>query len=80
MNEIDITLEELLSEIQQLSFGQQNGFTTKEMGKHFNRDVRWCRKILGSLIEAGRAECIGTKRIIRIDGNGMSVPVYRFVK
>ena len=79
MSEIDITLDDLMAELQSLSEGKPDGFTMKEMSKHVGRHVQWCREAMQDLIENGRARYVGKRQKTRIDGAVGWVPVFQFI-
>ena len=79
MGKIDITLDEIILEMERLSAQSAEGFTMKEMSKHFGRHIQWCRDLMQELINLDKARCVGKKRKTRIDGGAGWVPVYEFI-
>ena len=79
MSSIGIKLDELLIEMERLAGESPDGFSAREMAKHYGRSVPWCRRKLRDLVEHEMVICSGQKRITRIDGGVGYIPVYRLV-
>lgn len=79
MSEINVTLDELLAELEKLSGESLEGFTTEEMSKRIKRSVPTCRAMLRVLVKNGKAKYVGRRRSRRIDGATFWIPVYQFV-
>ncbi len=74
-----LNLDELMVELERLNGDSPDGFTVREMAKHYGRTPRWAREKLQILVEASRVAHVGRKLITRIDGIPNRVPVYRLV-
>ena len=72
-----ITMEEWLSELEGLqNSSPQNGWTTMELAKVFNREHTWVRqKVIRPLLDSGRLGC-GMRRGTTIDGRTCQQPIY----
>ncbi len=74
-----VRLDELADELESLNNANSEGFTAREMAKHYDRTPRWAREKLQILVEANRVVFVGRRLITRIDGIANRVPVYKIV-
>ncbi len=72
-------LDELMDELESLNGANPEGFTAREMAKHYGHAPRWAREKLQVLHEHNKVELAGHRIITRIDGVTGRVPVYRIV-
>ena len=79
MSSIGINLDEILVEIEKLAGERPEGFSTRDVAKHYGHTVRWAQEKLRALIENDRVVFAGRKQVTRMDGVVGYLPVYRLV-
>lgn len=76
----DITMDDVIREIQRLNAENPEGWTIADMCASTGWYEDKCRIHVKQLIRANRARCNGKARRIAIDGAMRPVPVYVLIK
>ena len=77
MNEV--YFEDLLQEIKRLDSENPEGFTTREMARAMDRSTAWCRQQVRELIDRGKVEFNGRRKVEQADKKVGYLPVYKIV-
>jgi hypothetical protein len=75
----DVYFEDLLHEMERLDSANPEGFTSWEMSKALDRSQAWCRKKIRLLVDAGKIQFNGHKRVQRSDLKMGLTPVYKII-
>ncbi len=80
--EPDFSIEDLIRELNVAAQNSTDGITMEELHQALGGKMSrsWVRAMLYKLIQEGKAEYVGCKESIRIDGVLCKKPVYRLAK